>query len=157
APGADPSTIEMQIDGAKKLSLDAKGNLILGTAGSDLVELAPVLYQNIDGAKRSVEGSFVLKGANRVAFLVAEYDHAKELVIDPTLAYSSYLGNNTNVAVSLALDSSANAYIAGTVGGFTTSTLGKGVVVEKINSSGSALVYKTTLGTTTTGEGTGIA
>src|SRR5205085_4579760 len=66
---------------------------------------------------------------NEIAFAIGEYDHARELVIDPTLVYSTYLGGSTdadpfngtqppgsatNEPIGIAVDASGNAYIAGT-------------------------------------------
>ena len=44
APGTDPRVIRLAISGAESMTLDARGNLVLHTAGGDVVEKAPVLY-----------------------------------------------------------------------------------------------------------------
>jgi len=39
-PGADPAAIRLRFEGARKIELDKRGNLILKTAASDLVRRA---------------------------------------------------------------------------------------------------------------------
>ena len=51
APGADPGQIQWQIDGADGLGIDDAGNLLIHTAGSDLVEKAPAIYQEVNGQR----------------------------------------------------------------------------------------------------------
>ena len=38
------------------MELDAQGDLLLHTAGGDVVEQAPVLYQEVGGVRRAVAG-----------------------------------------------------------------------------------------------------
>jgi serine/threonine protein kinase len=94
-----------------------------------------------------------------LGFRVGAYDHSAPLVIDPVLAYSTYLGGSSdNHSYGIAVDSSGDAYITGltpstnfptTPGAFqTTSAGGDYVFVSKLNASGTALVYSTYLGGT---------
>jgi hypothetical protein len=161
APGADASTIGLAIHGAESVSLDDQGELLLHTRGGDVTEQAPVVYQMVNGTRRTVSGRFVLEGKNQVGFHVGAYDPSRPLVIDPTLSYSTYLNGSGNpgAGISIAVDSSGNAYITGTTSGgnheFTT--LGHGVFVDKLNAAGTALVYQTVLGNNDTGGASGIA
>src|SRR5262249_32462916 len=86
APGADPGTIQMRVQGAQGLSLAARGNLVVHAPGGDLVEQAPVLYQEVNGTRQAVSGRFVLEGSNQVGFQVGPYDPTRALVIDPRSA-----------------------------------------------------------------------
>jgi hypothetical protein len=45
APGADPAGITLAFDGVESLALDAAGDLVLHTVAGDVVEHAPILYQ----------------------------------------------------------------------------------------------------------------
>ncbi len=94
APGADPKAIGLGFAGQQGLKLDPHGDLIVHTAGGDVVERAPVVYQQINGRRRTVSGKFVLTGKRRVGFQVAAYDRSQPLVIDPALVYSTYLGGS---------------------------------------------------------------
>ena len=41
-----------------------------------------------------MEGRFQTSGGNNIGFRLGSYDHARALVIDPALAYSTYLGGS---------------------------------------------------------------
>ena len=170
APGADPGQIAWKIDGASA-SVDAEGNLVLtaghGPAGFE----KPVVYQTDGGKKIHVDGAFEVAG-NQVRFRLGGYDHAKPLVIDPVLAYASYLGGsgldnigNTsnqdgNPYQALAIDSEGSAYVVGYTWstdlpvvnpdqGPTAKTDGSHlpwVFVSKFSPNGSSLLYSTYLG-----------
>src|SRR2546430_3334333 len=45
APGADPKAIRLGVRGADKVSVDARGDLVLSTQGSDIRFHKPVVYQ----------------------------------------------------------------------------------------------------------------
>ena len=114
APGADPGAIALNFDGAESVAIDAGGNLVLKTAAGDLRQLKPVLYQEVGGRRRPVEGAFALKGGNQVGFTVGAYDATRRLVIDPVLAYSTYLGGrNTDFGFGIVVDPAGNIYLGG--------------------------------------------
>ncbi len=157
APGADLSVIELSFQGASKLSLNHAGDLVIKLGRGEVIEHAPVVYQEIGGQHQAVAGRYVLRGRTRVGFSLAAYDRRRSLVIDPTLAYSTYLGGTGGDAgLGIAVDASGNAYITGqtnssdfptTPGGFQTDLRGKpSAFVSKLNPDGSALVYSTYLG-----------
>jgi Beta-propeller repeat len=160
ASGADPSSIRFAVQGADCLSIDAKGNLILHTAIGDVLEHAPVIYQQIAGKQQPVSGQFVLLGNTEVGFQVGAYDATLPLVIDPVLSYSTYLGGHSyDYGYDVAVDDSGNAYVAGwtestnfptTSGAFQTSNASvygySNGFVTKLNASGTGVVYSTYLG-----------
>lgn len=114
AAGADPSQAELQFDGATKLELSG-GDLILKGTWADVRLQAPRVYQNAAGQQLPVQGRFVLRAANRVGFEIGAYDRAKELVIDPTISYSTYFGgaNGEESYPSIAVNGNGNIYLAG--------------------------------------------
>ena len=107
APEADPGRIGFRIKGVKKIEIDANGNLVLQTAGSEFEMRKPVIYQG-DGASRSeVRGKFVLSAKNEVRFKLGPYDHAEKLIIDPAIDYATFLGGaGVEISTALAVDSS---------------------------------------------------
>ena len=56
------------------------------------------MYQNINGVQQAVNGQFVLLNGNTVGFSIGTYDTTADLVIDPTLTYSTYNGGSTGIA-----------------------------------------------------------
>jgi hypothetical protein len=157
APGADPGAVRLAFQGAEAITLDAEGNLVLHTAGGDVVEHAPVLYQEAGGVRRAVSGHYVLVGADQLGFAVAGYDAGQPLTIDPVLSYSTFLGGSgLEEADGIAVDWAGSAYVAGvtqsanfptTPGAFqTTKAGGNDVFVAKLSADGSGLVYSTFLG-----------
>jgi hypothetical protein len=92
APQADPKKIGMALEGAQSLRIDSQGDLLVKVERGELRFRRPVAYQKADGAERLVPVHYILKGKNRVEFRLASYDVRQPLVIDPILAYSTYLG-----------------------------------------------------------------
>jgi hypothetical protein len=118
APGADPKSIRMAVEGARKLRVDRNGDLLLETAQGSLRHHKPVIYQQINGARREIAGNFILRG-NELAFQLGDYDHSKELVIDPSLTFLTYLGGSgTDVGNGLAITTDSGITI---VAGSTSS------------------------------------
>src|SRR5437870_3232276 len=53
SPGGDPKQIRLGIEGADEVRVDAGGNLVMSLPGGEVVEKAPVVYQEIDGARKA--------------------------------------------------------------------------------------------------------
>src|SRR5208337_3598985 len=154
-PGADPSRVRLRLQGAGKLRIGDKGDLLLGAEGEGLRLQKPRVYQEADGTRKAIEGHYWMAEANTVSFRVADYDRSKPLVIDPILVYSTYLGGSGSEAgYGIAVDASGNAYVTGltvstdfpTVNPLQGSNESPGngnAFIAKLNKSGSALVYST--------------
>ncbi len=93
-PGADPKAIRLAYRGARRMRLDRSGDLVLSTAGGELFQHKPVVYQEVSGSRRTVEGRYVIHGDREVGFQIGAYDLSRPLVIDPVLVYSTYLGGS---------------------------------------------------------------
>lgn len=173
APGADAGQIVLGFEGAEAIRIDDAGNLVLTVGDGELVERAPVVYQQqADGSREIIDGSYVLRGAGQVGFEIGPYDASRPLVIDPILSYSTYLGgNNTDHGVAMAADAAGHAYITGMTvsSNFPLTPAGAGtparatfagnvdVFVTKLAPNGSGIVYSTYLGGSGDDRGHGIA
>jgi hypothetical protein len=113
-PGADPSKIVVQVDGAKDLKLSKDGEIIIQTGLGDLKLSKPVAWQEKDGKKLPVEVSYKLIGKNRYSFEVAKADPSLPIVIDPILQ-STYLGGGgEDIAHAIAIHpKTGDVYVAG--------------------------------------------
>jgi len=114
APGADASRIKMRYEGAEGIRINSSGDLILRTRSGNVTQYKPVLYQTLGGNKQSVDGAFVLNGSNEITFRTGLYDHSRELTIDPTISFASYLGGGgSDQGNAIAVDTNGNSYIVG--------------------------------------------
>lgn len=156
APGADPRRIKLAFSGAEKITIDQQGALQIAVAGGVLSLLKPQAWQEIDGVRRAVACDYRLGARGRISFRLGAYDRRQPLVIDPVLAYSTYLGGAASEqALGIAVDGAGNAYLTG----LTTSTDFPGAsqiqtaiggqtdaFVVKLNPAGDGVVYATWLG-----------
>ncbi|MBZ5549579.1 MAG: SBBP repeat-containing protein [Acidobacteriia bacterium] len=112
APAADPNQIALQFDGASA-HLDS-GDLLLSTDQGDVRFHAPRIYQQDGNAQRAISGSFRQIADNKIGFTVGAYDRNRELVIDPVLSYSTYIGGSLDESlVHVAIGQDGNIYLAG--------------------------------------------
>ena len=108
-PGADVSNVKMKYTGNKKVSLDANGNVHIATVFGDIIDHAPDrVYSTADNA--SLSSGFV-KNGNVISFQLADYDHTKEIVIDPWTTSPAMPATNTVYYIKS--DSLGNAYVYG--------------------------------------------
>jgi uncharacterized repeat protein (TIGR01451 family) len=167
APGADPQAIGFVFNRGLRPRVAANGDLVLQFVGGEVREPAPNVYQEIDGVRRSVSGHYVISRKGQVSFEVGTYDRTGELVIDPVLVFSSYLGGGgDDLGSSIAIDSSNNIYIAGTTSSVNFPTQGPAfpnkaglsdIFVTKIAPNGGSIVYSTYIGGSGQDRGDGIA
>ena len=142
APGADARRIAVRYEGARRLRLDAAGDLVLETASGEMRQHRPELYQENHGVRRRISGRYLLRGQT-VRFEVGAYDHARPLVIDPALTWATYFGSTgDDGGQAVAADSSGNIYMAGYS---ATAAEGYDAFVTKISPDGTTALYTTVL------------
>jgi hypothetical protein len=156
SPGRDPGVIRVGFSRNVKPRIDENGDLVLQIAGIEVHERKPLVYQDIGGVHRPVEGGYVMRSAREVGFEIGPYDKTKLLVIDPALVYSTYLGGaGDDTGSSIAVDRNGNIYVAGVTAStnfpvknaFQPSKVGlSDVFVTKIDATGSNIVYSTYVG-----------
>ena len=167
-PGADPKQIALRFEGAESLRLDEAGNLVLTTSAGELVQHAPVVYQDSAQGRETVAGKYVLNEKREVSFALGAYDASRPLVIDPRLLYATYVGGSLgDAANAVAVDAAGNAYITGVT--FSANLPVKvafqslpkdadaDAFVLKLNANGTDSVYCTYLGSRNEDSGADIA
>ncbi len=161
APGADVKKIRLQYEGATSIKIK-NGDLVITTSVGEVKELKPYAYQVINGFKKEVTCAYFLQG-NEISFKLNGYDANAELVIDPTLIFSTYTGSRSGNWGYAATPGNDGSFYAGgvvfngggypvTAGAFQTSfqgggqTLGVDISITKFNQNGTLRVYSTYLG-----------
>ena len=110
--GADSSVIQLRFDGADKLTISEPGDLIAALGEMQIHHKRPLIYQEIDGDRRTVSGTYRMEGSDRVGFQLAAYYSTRPLVIDPVLEQSTLLGGSAlDREVSITLDEARNIYL----------------------------------------------
>lgn len=173
APHADPGTIKLKFNGVTGIKLARNGDLMLSTKTATVRHQKPLIYQEGNGTRTPVDGGYVLGSKGEVSFKLGTYDKTRPLIIDPVIAYSTFLGGtDLDEGFGIALDPSGNIYIAG----ITDSTdfplenpfqsINKGgnepvdfyeLYVSKLDPTGQSLIYSTYLGGVGTDRGGFIA
>jgi len=169
SPGADPATIALRFDGLQTttekplLWVDENGDLLLPTKAGVIRQHKPLAFQQTKDGRITVSTRYVIfKDGMTVGFEMGPYDPGRPLVIDPVLSYSvTGIGGS-----AIAVDAQGQAYVAGVAnpafvpaaGAFQASPGGgtcvsgpntipcPDILIAKLNSSGTDLVYSTFLG-----------
>ena len=153
-PGADPNRIRVRFEGTWRLELEENGDVRIDTAAGSMKLRLPEVYQEIAGARKRVQGRYVLRAANEIGFELAGYDRSRPLVIDPTLVYGTYFGGSGMSVTAITTDTLGNVYIGGyaSAGLPVMSPLQPGMLgdrdvwVAKFNPTGTVLLYSTYVG-----------
>ncbi len=161
-PGSDPRTIRLQIDGAEwSLKKSTEGiEVCIETSLQKIIEKQPVAYQIIGGRMVDVECNYVMR-EGMLSYAVGTYNHDYTLVIDPEVAFSTFIGSPANSWGFTACDDSQGNLIAGaavfannyptTTGAFYTqfnsaSTNHIDIGLSKFSQDGTQLLYSTYIG-----------
>ena len=156
SPGANPDNVSLSFSGVEPVAITKDGSLRIGQSTDGMTLHRPRIYQVRDGQQIPVEGSYALRAGHQFGFQLGAYDHSRALVIDPVLAYSTYLGGNNRTQIGgIAVDSAGNAYVTGgteatnlpvenAYDGSKTSASWS-VFVTKIDPTGTSVLYSTYL------------
>lgn len=116
APYSDPANIRWRYESTASAKIDEQSgdvNVHL-LDGSTLTERAPIAWQEIRGRQIAINVHFT-RHNGIFGFAVDTYDPAYELVIDPIIEYSTYIGgSNHDVALGVEVDSEGYVYVVGT-------------------------------------------
>ena len=163
AAGVNPSAIALRFDGAKKISVNPQGELVIRFPSGEVIQHAPVAYQTVRGARQEIAAGYKMLDAHTAAFALGNYDRSEPLVIDPVLSFATYFGGNygeTGWAIAVNTND-GSIYVAGqtystkftniiSAGAFQTNYHGGRIsgdaFVARFDASGTNLIYATYLG-----------
>ena len=167
AAWADPAQIQVEYQGAEAVRIDSKGDLVIRTAGGDIVQRKPRAYQHLGVCDVEVNVGYRVTGPRRTGFTVSRHRLDKDLVIDPVLGYSIYLGGSgADQANGIAVDASGSAYLTGMTASLNFPAVDaaqptqggtQNAFVTKLSADGSTVLYSTYLGGGGIDSGNGIA
>lgn len=181
APYAQADPISIQLGGmaiAHSLRMGEDGSVSLQLAGGKVVMQRPAVYEGrgcssgANGPEVAARegrdchllagGAFVIRERSRgepptIGFALPTYDHSQPLIIDPVVAFSTFLGGNIDDGANgVALDLLGNIYITGTTNSTNFPVTNRAlqpnlagnqdIFVTKLAADGSHLIYSTYLG-----------
>lgn len=163
APRASIAGLEIQCAGHESLCVDPNGSLIIRTSLDEMQQaLGPAWEIDSAGNSKPTEWRFELTSADTFGIDVPGRRRDHQLVIDPELTWSTYLGSSTNPFGSgdfvWASDTGpgGDVYLAGEASGLDfpvtpgayqqQSLVGEDVFVARIKGSDGALVYSALIG-----------
>lgn len=112
APGASVEAIRLAYNVPVEIAPD--GALSMRFGSGTLTETAPIAWQEIDGSRQPVTAAFQKWSNGELGFQVGDYDATKPLIIDPTLLWNTFLGNQwADVGTAITTDATGNVYVAG--------------------------------------------
>ncbi len=160
APHANPNLISWHYHDSLQLELDTSGYLITHHLLGRIYESRPFAFQSINGHLIEVNCHYVLEG-NRMRFQLGSYDSNYALIIDPEIAFSSFIGSAANNFGFTACDDLSGNLVSGasvfannyptTANAYSSTfnpTTGNyfDVAISKFDATGSGLLYSTYLG-----------
>lgn len=156
-PGADINQIQLKYNGVKRPKIKHK-NLIIETSVGDVIEHAPIVYQNQGGKRTYIDCKYKLKKDVLSFEIIGDYDIEETIIIDPTLIFSTYSGSTANnFGFTATYDDDGFLYAGSTafdqgypttLGAYQT-TFAEGVIdmaISKYDTSGAELIYSTYIG-----------
>jgi hypothetical protein len=113
-PGGDVEQIRLEITGAVELKLDDQQNLLVRTARGELIHKRPVAYQMQGHDRVEINCQYQIFDGNAIGFQIANFDRTAQLIIDPILSFSTYLGHaGAETGRAIAVDQTGHVYVTG--------------------------------------------
>ena len=172
APGHNPAQIQVKLDGAERLEVNAEGQLVAHTGNGPVSFTAPIAFQETpNGQRDAVTVAYALDAdQSRYGFALGEYDHNRPLVIDPLLLSTYVGGTGDDNAAAIAIHPlSGDVYVAGsttsfdlpgTLGGAQPNSVGGGTndaFVSRFNAALTTRLQSTYVAGANTDDATALA
>ena len=158
---SNPENIKLSYKGIDDIFLK-KGNLYIQTSVNTITEGKPFAYQIIDGEKKEIACNYKQKGKILSFEFPNGYNKNQDLIIDPTLVFSTYSGSTANnfgytatyddygflysgsTVFGAGYPTTLGAYQVNFAGG--TGSLGTDIAITKYDTTGTIAIYSTYLG-----------
>ncbi len=157
-PGADPRQIRLAYRGATRLAVNARGELVVETPAGGFHDARPISFQARGGREVEIATAYDLDAAGgSYGFHLGAYDPRLPLLIDPEVfVYAGFFAMfsadpefDSEGCGAVAVDGAGNAYVLCTS---SYSPPGSPTIyryVAKVNSTGTAILWKVYLGGST--------
>ncbi|MES2726792.1 MAG: gliding motility-associated C-terminal domain-containing protein [Bacteroidota bacterium] len=165
SPNANPNDIKLRYEGADELKLIDE-DINVSTSLGDIIEKKPESFQRLDKTILKIYSAYELN-KNVITYKLGEYEKGRELIIDPTWIFGTYVGSPAdNFGFCSTFDRYGNAYAGGTVYGanFPRTTgrfqasfqggnsagneYGRDCIIAKFSPDGTDMLWATYLGGT---------
>ncbi len=159
SPNADLDVLALKYEGVDDMTVNKEGDLVIKTSVKDIIEKAPVAYQEINNKRIFVDCNYILKDQIIRFDFPQGYDKNYPLVIDPEVVASTLTGTtiSRNFGHTASFDNAGNIYLGGVsfgvgypteTGSFQTFYGGgyTDMAVCKFNPDGTDLIYATYIG-----------
>lgn len=119
-PGADPSLIKLRTHWVEDLNIKPDGSLTFVNRMGSITENPPISFQD----EKEIATQFKRDG-NTLSFHLGAYDKSQTLVLDPSIAWSTYYGGTPKEMFSrCVVDTIGHIYAGGITYGSTMITAG---------------------------------
>ncbi len=147
--GVTPNSIRLRYN--RPIQIDSNGDLQIAFEDGIMTENAPVAWQETPTGRQTVAVSFKLYRKNVIGFSLGKYLPHLPIIIDPSLTWSTFLGDSgSDIVRGITVDTSGNIFVGGDSGATWGSpvrayTSGSDGFVAKLDSNGT-LTWNTFLG-----------
>ncbi len=158
-PKAEIKNIKLSFEGFPKLNLTQANEFTGGGKDFSFVDKMPESFQKINDQKLLIDVVYKHCNDKEITFEAGSYDKNFDLVIDPALIFSTFVGGNDDdfeYTGGMSKDNSGNIYVTGrtlssnfpVTPGVVQISYGGGLdcFVFKLDPSGSTLLYSTYVG-----------
>ncbi len=160
-PNANLKKLKLSYNGIDAIFIK-NGNLYVQTSVNTITEQKPFAYQILDGIKKEIQCNYKLKGKILSFEFPNGYNKNEDLIIDPTLIFSTYSGSTANnfgytatyddfgflysgsTAFGVGYPTTLGAYQINFAGG--TGSAGTDIAITKYDTSGTVAIFATYLG-----------
>lgn len=137
-PGGNPQDIKLEMKGVASHSLYTNGSLAMKSPLGEVLENKPISYQ--DG--QAISTAFKIQN-NQIQFQLSSYDASRDLIIDPSIKWSSYYGGTgADEIVASCIDAQGNGYYAGLTNSNTMIASATGVQQTSLGGGTDAFIVR---------------